>query len=316
MSVEGLTRRALGVLLFTPVFASASLQEPFKITDNVDLVLLDASVKNSHGGYVTNLAKDAFQVFVDGHVQPISQFARVDAPVTVGLIVDNSGSMRYKRREVVMAGLAFAKASNPEDQFFVVNFNDHVIPGLPHNLRFTDNIADLHKAMFMGEPAGQTALYDAIAYGLKHLELGDRDQRTLIVVSDGGDNVSELKEPAILNLIEQSRATIYTIGLLDPEDRDLRPGVLKKFASISGGEYFQPEKLDDVLQVMREISTDIRSRYSIGFSPAPSTGSGKHTFNIKVTASQDGRKLQVRTRTSYTLDSKPVIQETALRDWQ
>lgn len=317
MSVKCVGRHALVWLLLTPLFAAASLQEPFKITDNVDLVLLDASVRNNQGGYVTDLSKDNFHVFVDGHPQQISQFARVDAPVTVGLIVDNSGSMRFKRPSVIMAGLAFAKASNPQDQFFVVNFNNEVLPGLPKAMPFTDNITALHKAMYMGDPGGQTALYDAIAYGLKHLESGDRDQRTLIVVSDGGDNVSELKEHAILDLIEQSRATIYTIGLLDPEDRDLRPGILKKFASISGGEYFQPAKLEDVLPVMRKISNDIRNRYTIGFSPAvASTSGGKHNFAIKVTATEDGHKLQVRARTSYTLDPKPVIQETSLRDWR
>lgn len=314
MSGKSLTQTAIGWLLLTPVLAAATLQEPFTITDNVDLVLLDASVRDSQGGYVTNLSKDDFHVFVDGHPQQISQFARVDAPVTVGLILDNSGSMRFKRRDVIMAGLAFAKASNPKDQFFVVNFNNEVLPGLPKVMPFTDDITELHKALYMGQSAGQTALYDAIAYGLKHLELGDRDQRTLIVVSDGGDNVSELKEPAILNLIEQSRATIYAIGLLDPEDRDLRPGILRKFASISGGQYFQPEELDDVIPVMRKISKDIRNRYTIGFSPTSTEH--KHTFAIKVTANEDGHKLQVHARTSYTLDPKPAIQETSLRDWR
>lgn len=214
-----------------------------------------------------------------------------------------------------MAGLAFAKESNPRDEFFVVNFNNTVAAGLPPNILFTDQIQMLHSALYMGQVAGQTALYDAIAFGLKQLEAGHHEQRTLIVVSDGGDNVSQLHEKDILNLIERSRATIYTIGLVDPEDSDLKPAILKKFASLSGGEYFQPAELNDVMAVLRKISKDIRSRYSIGFTPETDNGR-KKIHSIKLTASDDGRKLVVRTRASYTSDLTNPIQETALRDWR
>ncbi len=285
--------------------------------DNVELVLLDVSVRDHRGAYVTDLLKNAFKVEVDGKPQAISEFSRVDTPVTVGLIVDNSGSMRYKRKEVILAGLAFAKASNPQDEFFVVNFNNYVTPGLPPSDPFTDQIQLLHNALYMGESRGQTALYDAIAYGLKYLERAHLDKRTLIVVSDGGDNVSELKEPAILSLIQESRATIYTIGLLDPDDSDLKPAVLKKFAAISGGEYYQPQKLDDVMDVLKKISADIRSRYSIGFSPAESGRDSRgETHRIKVTASSDGQHLLVRTRTAYVTDPSVNLNETKLRDWR
>ena len=309
-----LSRRAFGLLCASPVYA-AIFQDPFKITDNVELVLLDVSVKNHTGSYLTTLQKDSFHVTVDGRPQEISHFSRVDAPVTIGLIVDNSGSMRYKRPQVVMAGLAFAKESNSQDEFFVVNFNNTVAAGLPPQIPFTDQIQTLRSALYMGDVAGQTALYDAIAFGLKHLERGHHDKRTLIVVSDGGDNVSQLTQNDVLALIARTRATVYTIGLADPEDRDLRPGVLKKFSSVSGGEYFQPAELNDVMDVLRTISKDIRSRYSIGFSPVPGTQS-KSAHNIKVTASVGGERLQVRARTSYTSDLQSNIQETSLRDWR
>ena len=309
-----LTRRAFGLLVTSPLLASLD-QDPFTITDNVDLVLLDASVRDQRGNYIINLPKQAFRVSVDGKAQTISQFSRVDAPVTIGLVVDNSGSMRYKRPEVAMAGLAFAKESNPRDEFFVVNFNNTVAAGLPPNIFFTDQIQLLHSALYMGNVSGQTALYDAIAFGLKRLEAGHHDQRTLIVVSDGGDNVSQLHEKDILDLIEKSRATIYTIGLVDPEDSDLKPAILKKFAFLSGGEYFQPAELNDVMAVLSKISKDIRSRYSIGFTPE-TDNAVKKTHSIKVTASENGRKLVVRTRASYTSDLRNSIQETALRDWR
>jgi len=310
-----LSRRAFGWLLASAPLGAFTLQEPFKIVDNVDLVLLDVSVRDSRGGYVTDLPKEAFRVLVDGRPQNISQFARVDAPVTIGLIVDNSGSMRYKRKDVVLAGLAFAKESNPRDEFFVVNFNNTVAAGLPSNAPFTDQLQLLHNALYMGKSVGQTALYDAIAYGLKYLERGHRDKRTLIVVSDGGDNVSELKQIDILNLIQESRATVYTIGLLDPQDSDLQPAILKKFAHVSGGEYFQPETLEDVPKVLNKISLEIRNRYSLGFSPVAGSGD-RQTHQIKVTASSEGRKLLVRTRTAYTTDPTNTIQETSLRDWR
>jgi len=297
-----ITRRVFGCLLASVPLALQASQEPVTIKDNVELVLLDVGVRDQHGSYITDLSKDAFKVSVEGRPQTISHFARVDAPVTIGLVVDNSGSMRYKRPEVVLAGLAFAKESNPQDEFFVVNFNDYVSPGLPANVPFTDKLQLLHNALFMGHPSGQTALYDAVAFGLKHLESGHHDKRTLIVVSDGGDNVSELAQHDIVNLIQESRATVYTIGLLDPADNDLKPGILKKFAGISGGEYFEPAKLDEVTDVLGKISKDIRNRYSLGFSPDASV-SNKRVRSIKVTAIDDGRKLNVRTRTSFTTSS-------------
>ncbi len=270
----------------------------YTISDNVDLVLLDVSVKSPHGAYEAGLTKSNFEVFEDGHAREITYFASADAPVTVGLIVDNSGSMRFKRPEVVLAGLAFAKESNPQDEFFVVNFNNSVIRGLPPSTLFTDQLQLLRSALYYGEPKGQTALYDAIAYALKHLKYSHRDKRTLIVVSDGGDNVSSTTFPELLKMIEASRAAIYTVGLLDPADRDLNPGVLRKMAAISGGELFQPDKPEDVIPVLHKISQDIRNCYTIGFAPNE-TNDTRIVRTVKVIAHKNGRRLSVRTRTTY-----------------
>ncbi len=271
----------------------------YTISDNVDLVLLDVSVKDPRGGYVTGLTADNFQVFEDGGRRQITQFASVDTPVTVGLVVDNSGSMRTKRPEVILAGLAFAKESNPQDEFFVINFNNSVTRGLPPDMLFTDNLQVLRRALYFGEPTGQTALYDAIAYALNHLEYGHRDKRTLIVVSDGGDNVSTISFAELMKLIESSRATIYTVGLLDPLNHDLKPGVLRKMAAISGGEYFQPFELSQIIPVFNKISKDIRNRYTIGYVPDETTDT-RVIRTVKVTASENGRRLIVRTRKAYS----------------
>jgi VWFA-related protein len=270
------------------------------ITDNVDLVLLDVGVRYPHGGYVTGLTKTDFHAYEDGHAREITQFGKMDAPVSIGLVVDNSGSMRLKRRDVVLAGLAFAKQSNPHDEFFVVNFNDYVGFGLPRGVPFTDSLDILHKALYYGMPRGETALYDAIAAALAHLERSRLDVRTLIVVSDGGDNASAIKFRKLTKLIEASRATIYAVGLFDPYDADQNPKVLRKIARISGGEYFQPKAQQEIAPDFQKISTDIRNRYMIGYHP-DEVHDKRTVRTVKVTAKKSGRKLTVRTRTTYTM---------------
>ncbi len=302
-------RTVLGILFTAGVTLYGIVQEPsgFTISDNVDLVLLDVSVKDAGGGYATGLKRGNFQVFDNGEPRPLTHFSSVDTPVTVGLVVDNSGSMRTKRPEVVSSGLAFAKESNPQDEFFVVNFNNAVVAGLPARLPFTDNLQVLRAALYYGEPAGQTALYDAVAYALKHLEKGRHDKRTLVVVSDGGDNVSVTKFPELLHLLESSRATVYTVGLYDPEDRNTHLAVLKKLSSISGGKFFQPATVADIPSVFSGIAQDIRNCYTLGFAPG-SRNPHRALHKVKVTARDNHRKLVVRTRITYSME--PFTQET------
>jgi Ca-activated chloride channel family protein len=280
---------------------ASSNQDVYTISDNVNLVLLDVSVRDPRAGYVRNLTKENFQVSEDGRPQKITQFGSVDTPVTVGLVVDDSGSMRLKRPQVILAGLAFAKESNPQDEFFVVNFNDRVVRGLPDRIAFTDNLQKLRAALYYGEPNGQTALYDAVAYSLKHLELSRQDKRTLIVVSDGADNVSRIALSDLMTFVQASRATIYTVGLFDAENTDRNPNVLRKLAKVSGGEYFEPATLEDVVPAFHKISADIRNRYSIGYVPADIEAK-RALRSVRVTAvGKDHRKLIVRTRTAYTV---------------
>ena len=272
----------------------------FTISDNVNLVLLDVSVKAPHGGFIAGLERANFRVFEDGQPRQITHFAKVDEPVTVGLVVDNSGSMRVKRPEVVLAGLAFAKQSNPKDEFFVVNFNNAVVRGLPEHTLFTDDLQALRSALYYGQAQGQTALYDAVAYSLKHLEYSHREKRTLIIVSDGGDNVSKTSFANLLQLIEASRATIYTVGLFEAEDHETNPAVLRKMASVTGGEYFEPAKLDDIVPVVNRISQDIRNSYTLGYTP-DETNDKRALRTIKVAAQENNKRLNVHTRTAYLL---------------
>jgi Ca-activated chloride channel homolog len=295
-----------------PVKATAQEAEQYTIKSDVELVLLDVAVKNNQGTFVTGLDRDNFQVFEEGRPQPITQFASVDTPVTVGLVVDNSGSMRPKRAEVATAGLSFAKESNPHDEFFVVNFNNYIVPGLPDEVPFTDNIQLLRKALYRGVPSGRTALYDATAAALNHIQRGARDKRTLIVVSDGGDNGSHISLPDLVHIIQSSRVTIYTVGLFDREDSDRNPGVLRKIASVSGGEFYMPANLDDIGSTFHKISQEIRSRYTIGYLPDPHIDRTTHSVRaVKVIAKTDHQKLAAHTRTSYSLT--PLSQTMAGR---
>jgi Ca-activated chloride channel family protein len=276
----------------------------FKISATVDLVLLDVSVRDKQGGFVSGLNKSDFKVFENGKQQALNQFSNADQPVTVGLIVDNSGSMGPKRTEVVTAALVFVGASNPLDEMFVLHFNDKVEHGLPDTVLFSDDIQQLRAALWRGPAAGRTALYDAVLAGLHQLEMGRQAKKTLIVISDGGDNISKHTFKDVMDAVLASQATIYTVGIFDEGDPDRNPAVLKKLAQVSGGVAYFPDKLDEVLDICRQIAKDVRSRYTLAYSPQDINRPGaKH---IKVDAvSADRGKLVARTRSSYVV---PTVQ--------
>jgi VWFA-related protein len=271
----------------------------FTLSTDVNLVILDAGVKDTRGGYVSGLVKENFRVYDNGKIQTINHFTNADIPVTVGLVMDNSGSMRSKRNEVSTAALNLVRASNPRDEVFVVNFNDSVRRGLPVDVLFTDNIGFLRAGLLNGTPEGRTSLYDALAYSLMYLEKGKMDKKTLVVVSDGGDNASTIGFAELMRRVQQSRATIYTIGIFDEDDSDRNPDALRKLAGVSGGEYYQLNKLEEIAIVCRKVASDIRTRYTIAYIPQP-IESRDPVRSIKVTASESShKKLIVRTRTRY-----------------
>jgi VWFA-related protein len=214
------------------------------------------------------------------------------------LVIDISGSMRAKRSDVIAAGLAFARNSNSQDQMFVINFNQSVSFGLPGSKPFTNNPAELEAAL-THLANGQTALYDAIAAGLEHLKKGDRDKKVLIVISDGADNASRIQLDQVVALAKQSDAIIYTVGIFEPEDPDHNPKVLKQLAETTGGETFLPEAVRDVIPVCERIAHDIRSQYTLAYTPTNPKPDGNYRL-IQVTATPpDGRRLRVRTRAGY-----------------
>lgn len=277
-------------------------QEPgdYTIKTTTRLVLLDVLVRTPQGALVSGLEKSSFHVFEDGKEQPITQFAAGDTPVTVGIVIDESGSMRPKKPEVITAALGFISDSNPKDEMFVLNFNEHVKRGLPDTVLFSDDIKQLRAALWSGTPTGRTALYDAIVAGLQQLEMGRQGRKTLMVISDGGDNVSSAKFKDVQNDVLDSVATIYTIGVFDNDDPDKNPDVLKKLAQVSGGEAFFPTDIHDIVPICRKIAKDVRSRYTVGYIP---NTEGKNLRHIKVTVSApDHGKLVAKTRTEYLMN--------------
>ena len=303
------SRRRAAFLFLITLSSCALAQEPsplpssqegvYTINANVDLVVLRATAQDGKNMLVSGLNKDDFQIYEDGILQPIKYFSHEDIPVTVGLVVDNSGSMKTKRHDVNAAALAFVRSSNPQDQMFVVNFNEKVSFGLPDNLSFTDQAAQLQVALSRVAADGETALYDAIAVALDHLKKGDRDKKVLIVVSDGGDNASKHTLAEIMALAGQPNAIIYTIGIFDDEDPDRNPKVLKRLAKQTGGEAFFPESLADVTPTCELIARDIRSKYTIAYVPTNRKRDGTYrVIQVKASAPGHGR-LAVRTRTGY-----------------
>jgi Ca-activated chloride channel homolog len=300
------------VLSIVPVLAGAqeattspSSDSPYTINVSVDEVVLHATVRNGRGTTVAGLRKENFQIFEDGALQQIKYFSDDDIPVEVGLIVDNSGSMRPKRPEVIAAALAFARSSNPQDQMFVVNFNEHVSFGLPEDMPFTDSVGQLEIALSRISASGETALYDAVAAGLEHLKKGNRDKRVLIVISDGADNASKYKKDQILALVRRSNAIIYSIALFDEGDPDQHFGVLKQLAKAAGGETFLPQSMKDVTPICERIAHDIRSQYTLAYVPTNRKQDGTYR-TVQVKASAPGRgRVSVRTRAGYYAPMKP-----------
>jgi len=297
--------------VFTRLWAAASWEDlpqedsgVYKLRSDVRLVLLDVSVKDSKAGFVLGLSKENFTIVENGRLQRITVFDRDDVPVTVGILVDESRSMTPKRSEVLTAAETFIEESNRQDEIFVLNFNDSVVPGLPHNMLFSDNIQQLRSALHRGVPDGKTALHDAVVAGLKQLELGKRDKKTLVVISDGGDNASKHNRRDMLAMVESSIATIYTIGLFEADDPDRDPGVLRQLAKVSGGESYFPSSPSAMASICRLIAKEIRTRYTIGYLPPADNGGGPfRNVNVRVSAPGHGR-LFVRTRGSYRYDEQ------------
>ena len=283
---------------FQPFCLTVSAQDVSFRSGSSELVVLPVVVTDTHGRYISDLGRERFTVFDNGRRIPIEIFTNEDTPLTIGLIIDSSGSMRLKMAEVVSASLAFARLSNPQDELFAIRFNDDVQKVIrDRQFLLAQDQAALNIALGSMRPDGRTALYDALMAGIEQLALGSRARKVLVVISDGGDNASDAVLETVLARARESNAAIYTIGVYDADDVDKNPGVLKSLAHATGGERFLPRSPGDLLQACERIAREIRSGYTIGYVPPDRDGS-YHRVRVEVQPSAT-QKIKIRTRPGY-----------------
>jgi len=288
------------LFVFSFLAAAQTVQTPAgdPVTIRVDTKLVDlpVSVTDKSGKMVIDLQQKAFKVFDNGVEQPIKVFKREDVPISLGIIVDNSGSMKEKRQKVEIASMDLVKASNPQDEVFVVNFNDVAYLDVP----MTNSIKALEEGVARIDSRGGTAMRDAISMSIDYLkENGKRQKKVLLVVTDGNDNASSINLEKLVTRARQSEVLVYAIGLLSEEERRearLAKRALDALANESGGVTFYPKSVAEVDRIALQVAHEIRNQYTIAFSPTvPMDGSYRQ---VKVTVNAPGHP-QVRTRAGY-----------------
>jgi Ca-activated chloride channel homolog len=269
-----------------------------------NLVPLYVSVLDKSGKLITNLPQSAFKVFENNVEQPLKTFKREDVPVSMGIIIDNSGSMREKRPKVAAAALELVKASNPQDEVFIVDFNDVAYLDAP----FTNNLKKLEEVLDKIDTRGGTAMRDAISMSIDYAkEHGKRSKKVLLVITDGNDNTSTETLEQLQRKARQSEVLIYSIGLLSEEEpREARAAkrALSELSTASGGLAYYPKSLSEVEAITPQIANEIRNQYYLAYSPTNAALDG--TFRaIKVTVKAPGNPT-VRTRNGYFANPAPT----------
>jgi Ca-activated chloride channel family protein len=279
----------------------------FVIRKDVDEVLLHATVVDDKQRIVTNLDKNDFTVFEDGKPQTIVSFHHEDIPVAMGILIDNSGSMREKRAKVNQAALNLVRSSNPQDEVFVVNFNDEYYL----DQDFTNDLLKLKEALEKIDAKGGTALYEAVVASADHLKRDAKlERKVLFVVTDGEDNASrETLEQAVKQLQVENGPSVYAIGILGDEEHPKRARhALEIIAQRTGGLAFFPKSLDEVDEISRQVAHDIRNQYTIGYKPTSPKSSGGFR-QIRVEAKAKGHsKMTVRTKSGYYAGTKALAE--------
>jgi VWFA-related protein len=286
-----------GLLCCVAALAALQAQDQPTFRTQTRLVVLQATVLNNRGELVTNLDRHAFTVREDGKPQTITLFGRDDVPVSLGILIDNSGSMRSKRQKVEAAALAFVRASNPQDEVFVMNFADE-----PHlDVPFTTSIAQLEAGIGRTDAIGGTAMLDAVDAAADYLTAhATRDRRALLIVTDGQDNTSVTPMVRIRRKIERTEVVIFAVGLLTDESAPHAARArheLEECAEMTGGRAFFPERLDEISATVLNVAHQLRSQYTIAYAPQNPVLDGSYR-KIQVIA-RGSERLTVRTRAGY-----------------
>jgi VWFA-related protein len=292
-----LSRRRFGAAIAGAVSAGAQDTGGLVFRSDTREVVLHATVVDRKGGFVTDLPKDAFKVFEDGVEQKLRNFQREDVPVSMGLVIDNSGSMRRKRKKVEDAAIALVKASNPQDEVFIVNFNDVAY----RDADLTGDLKKLEEGLSRIDAKGGTAMRDAVSLSIDYIKAkGKKAKKVLLVVTDGDDTASSDPNTLekLLTKAQQSEVLIFAIGILNEEDRRAAKRAeraLDLLTKQSGGLAHFPKDLEDINAVALQIAKEIRSQYILAYAPVkPDDGQYRQ---LKVTVRGSG--LTVRTRSGY-----------------
>ena len=295
-------RRLDGHVLFLALFLACFTlpligQEEFVFHADTRLVVLHVTVVDKNGKLVEDLPQKAFRVYENNVEQVIKLFRREDIPISLGLVIDNSASMRDKRQKVGAAALRLVKASNPQDEVFIVNFSDSAYLDCP----FTNSIPKLEEGLARIATRGTTAMRDAIAMSIDYMKSNAKqEKKILLVVSDGDDNMSELTLEQLIRQAQQAEVLIYAIGLLGEEDRGAARQAQKALDTITettGGAPYYPKELAEVDRIALRLAHEIRNQFTIGYSPSQQTLDG--TFR-QIRVAVDGPNGPVaRTRTGY-----------------
>ncbi len=268
---------------------------------DVNLVVLHTTVLDDRGRFADGLKQENFRVFEDKVEQKLSVFKREDIPVSMGLVIDNSGSMRDKRPRVNQAAITFVEASNSQDEAFVVNFNDDFYLDLDKD--FTSSIPELKEALERIDSRGSTALYDAIIGSLDHVKKGSKDKKVLLIVTDGEDNTSHNSLEKTIREIQKTDTVIYTIGLLSEESKKSAKRAkraLEQIAQASGGLSYFPENVADVHTICEQVAHDIRNQYTLAYYPTNIKRDGTfRSVQVEVIPPRGRGKLVPRTRNGY-----------------
>jgi VWFA-related protein len=284
------------VCLLAAVSAAAEKRADIRVESR--LVLIPVSVTDARNHAVTGLGRDAFRIFDGKAEQRLTSFAIEDAPVSIGIVFDSSGSMRDKLREAREAVSKFVAGANPEDEFFLTDFSSASRVSVP----FTGNPGEVQSRLLAMGSEGRTALLDAVCLSLDYMRNATHPRRALLVISDGGDNFSRYSENEILRRVRETDVRIYTVGvyhrgaLMLPEG-DHGETLMQTMAEESGGRHFAVEKPSELPGIAEEIALELRSQYVLGYQPSEGAGGGKyHRVQVKVSG---GRDLRANWRRGY-----------------
>ena len=273
--------------------------QPPAFSSRAELVVVHVTIRDRQGPDVTAPPRQAFRIFENGAPQAIAFFTGENSPVTVGFLVDSSGSMREGRERVIAAATAFAEASDSGDELFAIAFNEHVRPALSPSEPFTSDASVFRVALAAAMGAqGRTAMSDAISNGLAYIAKDHHPRRALVVVGDGGDNASTTTFDQLLKDSQTSNAAIYSVGSIDPLEREANPHLLKRLAAATGGASLFPRHVNEVDDVLRKIAYDLLS-HTLGYVPSNSGREGQFRRIRVVVEDPARRSLQVRARDGY-----------------